>query len=93
MTSELFSLEKIHQINDLEWAKHELIWNLLGLHRIYIRIFEKETEFYPTLSYPISKLHILRFVLERFQTLYYREKRGIFESLYIIELELRKIVD
>lgn len=86
-------LEKIHQINDLEWAKHELIWNMLGKYKIYIRISETNAEFIPFSIHLEAYIrndmdYIFTFIQHKFHYLYFLKKRGIFETLYLIEREI-----
>ncbi len=84
-------IEELHRKNpNLEWAKHELIWSMMGKYRIYIRISEKGIEFIPFTDIldSFGMVKLLTFIQHKFRDFYFYEKRGIFESLYLIEKEI-----
>ena len=93
----MYDLDKIHRKNpSLKLCRHELIWDILGKYKTYIRINTTKAEFIP-FSIPLdinldyNKInYIFTYIQRAFQNLYFYEKRGILESLYLIEKQLQR---
>lgn len=87
------TIEEIHQKNpDLKYVKHELIWSLKGKYRIYLRVFDDIVKFilFSDVLYSQEMARLLTLITHNFIDLYFYEGRGLFETLYLIEKELRE---
>ena len=84
-------IEKIHKANqDIEPCRHEVIWNLFRKYKFYIRIDDIKADFIPYVPYPPKLVYMCKYIENQFKWYYFIKKRGIFESLFIIEDELRR---